>query len=58
MPVITANSNARFEFDRPIENRPVVHERVVLAVFPARIDPGGQVGKQTLVNGATGEGFP
>src|SRR4029077_8822284 len=52
---IPANHVASFQHKRPIEHRAGASEGMEFAVLAARVDPGGQVGQQFGVEGATDE---
>ena len=53
--VVAQDDFADAHGDRPAENRAVVNERMILAIFPARVDPGWQVTLQTRIDRTAGE---
>jgi len=47
MPVIAADIDSGFELNGPLKNGPVIDERMIFAVFAARINFGRQIGDET-----------
>src|SRR4051794_33995804 len=43
VPIVAADGNSGFELDGPVENRPVINERMIFAVFAARINAGRKI---------------